>query len=1179
MGGVSSSARFSTTVNIRYLRSVVVLSTLLIAACGGGGGGGESTPPTTSTPPPQPPAPLVSRVTLDSEPGDYIGGGSNFEYTKADSQLTLSVSGNLIEITVDGDQRWSGSFQLPESVSRIETGLYEGMTRYPFHSNTVGGLSWSGEGRGCNELTGSVDISTAEYTGNTLEVLELSFEQRCDNSSGILRGELVWDVNDETSAPGPVVPVPSTLWAPSANTIPVSGNVFYLESDSGDYVGDGRTYLYTNQNADLSLMTADRGVQFGVIGDERWTGDFQHMDSIAELEPGYYPDLTRFPFGNPRKGALSWSGEGRSCGSLEGWFVIDDVTYDTGMVASIEMRFEQRCSSSSAALNGFLRWSAADTSVAPGPQAPPADLWSPASGTTPNDRNFVYLESESGDPVGQGSTYLYTQSEAVLTPTVVGSGLNFNVQSTENWNGDFDAMNSIDRLQPGYYDNVGIPFFGNPTRAGMDWSGNLGNRCNALSGWFVIDSIVYDGASLASLELRFEQRCDGASGVLRGAVTWDVNDSTAPPGPINPPPAGLWEPPSSALPDTGNFLYFESEPGDYIGAGLTYLYTQANADISVVAGGSFRGPEFVEIGVNGNEDWFGEFITMDAIDRLEVGYYPNVGGFPEYNPVTGGMSWRAQSRGCNDSTGWFVIDRIEFSGDELTLLEARFQHSCVGQSEVLNGMVRWDINDTTRPTGPVPPPADLWTPDSSLIPAQGSYVILESRPGDFIGAGRSYRYTLADSLIDLAVFGARMELTVDGDEGWNGTFQGMNTISQLEVGYYGNLQRYPFNNPVFGGLSWTGEGRGCNTLTGWFVIDSIEYVNGVVEAVEMRFQQNCEGGSAPLNGAIRWDINDMTTPPGPVPIPDTLWEPAPGIVPDTGSYVYLESRFGDFVGNGGNYLYTKADAVLATTVTGARLEISVGGDETWFGTFQGMNSISQLETGFYDNLERYPFHNPVRGGLSWTGEGRGCNRLSGWFAIDNIVYDGLTPQLVEWRFAQFCDGSSTPLRGSIRWDANDNTVPPGPVNPPPSGLWTPPSSVIPATGNFIYLESQPGDFIGAGQNYLYDSGDFSVSDTGARLTLNVNQPERWRATFQAMNSISRLEAGYYGDLERFPFHNPTRGGLSWSGEGRGCNRLTGWFVVDSVEYQGIELTAIELRFQQNCEGGSSALNGVIRWSR
>jgi hypothetical protein len=57
-----------------------------------------------------------------------------------------------------------------------------------------------------------------------------------------------------------------------------------------------------------------------------------------------------------------------------------------------------------------------------------------------------------------------------------------------------------------------------------------------------------------------------------------------------------------------------------------------------------------------------------------------------------------------------------------------------------------------------------------------------------------------------------------------------------------------------------------------------------------------------------------------------------------------------------------------------------------------------------------------------------------------------------------------------------------------------------------------------------------------------------------------------------------KGGLSWGFEGRGCNNLNGWFAVDSVTYNGTALAAIELRFEQHCEGLAPALRGKIHWT-
>jgi hypothetical protein len=82
-----------------------------------------------------------------------------------------------------------------------------------------------------------------------------------------------------------------------------------------------------------------------------------------------------------------------------------------------------------------------------------------------------------------------------------------------------------------------------------------------------------------------------------------------------------------------------------------------------------------------------------------------------------------------------------------------------------------------------------------------------------------------------------------------------------------------------------------------------------------------------------------------------------------------------------------------------------------------------------------------------------------------------------------------------------------------------------------------------------------------------------------MIGLSQLQPGYYGGLQRYPFHNAAKGGLDWSGNGRGCNNLNGWFVVDSVSYSLGQLTAIDLRFEQHCEGAVAAQRGVIHWSK
>jgi hypothetical protein len=259
-----------------------------------------------------------------------------------------------------------------------------------------------------------------------------------------------------------------------------------------------------------------------------------------------------------------------------------------------------------------------------------------------------------------------------------------------------------------------------------------------------------------------------------------------------------------------------------------------------------------------------------------------------------------------------------------------------------------------------------------------------------------------------------LSLGVTGDQWWNGDFQAMSTIAQLQPGYYGNLTRYPFHNPARGGLDWGGEGRGCNTLTGWFVVDAVTYTGTALTAIDLRFEQHCEGGAPALHGAIHWDVNDTTVPSGPIDPPPDLWQPVAGTTPASGNFVYLESQPGDYIGGGATYTYTPPGATISVTGSGAHAGVNVSG---WYGDFQGMSSIAQLQPGYYGNLERYPFYNPARGGLSWSGQGRGCNTLTGWFVVDAVTYASGALAALDLRFEQHCEGGPAALHGQIHWTA------------------------------------------------------------------------------------------------------------------------------------------------------------------
>ncbi len=623
----------------------------------------------------------ASFVTLQSDSGDYIGAGQSYSYTSANAQISVTSSGGTLHVAINGDDNWTADFAEPSSLSVLQPGTYANLTRFAFRNAAVGGIDWSGDGRGCDNDLGTLTIDQATYSGSTLTAIDLRFEQHCEGATPALRGQIHWLASDTSKAPGPVNPPPATLWRAPAGATPATGNYVYLQSDSGDYIGGGATNTYTQANAVLSTTLSGLHLGIGVAGNDNWTGDFQGMNSLTQLQPGYYPGLVRYPFNNPVTGGLSWYGNGAGCNTLTGWFAIDNITITAGTLTAVDLRFEQHCEGATPALHGQIHWVAGDTTAPPGPQnPPPASLWRAPAGATPTSGNYVYLQSDSGDYIGGGAINTYTQANAVLTTTLSGTHLGIGINGNDSWSGDFQGMNSITQLQPGYYANLERYPFNNPVTGGLSWSGD-GRGCNTLTGWFAIDSITYSAGALASVDLRFEQHCEGGTAALHGQIHWVAGDPTMPPGPQNPVPAGLWTPPAGSTPTTGNYAYLQSDAGDYIGGGLTTLYTPSDTTISVTGSGLQAD---VAVG-----DWVGNFVGMDSITQLQPGYYPNVERAPFNNPVTGGLSWYGEGRGCNTSIGWFAIDSITYSAGSIASLDLRFEQHCEGGTAALHGKIHW----------------------------------------------------------------------------------------------------------------------------------------------------------------------------------------------------------------------------------------------------------------------------------------------------------------------------------------------------------------------------------------------------------------------------------------------------------------------------------------------------------
>ncbi|MEW8626232.1 MAG: hypothetical protein AB2551_10805 [Candidatus Thiodiazotropha sp.] len=138
----------------------------------------------------------------------------------------------------------------------------------------------------------------------------------------------------------------------------------------------------------------------------------------------------------------------------------------------------------------------------------------------------------------------------------------------------------------------------------------------------------------------------------------------------------------------------------------------------------------------------------------------------------------------------------------------------------------------------------------------------------------------------------------------------------------------------------------------------------------------------------------------------------------------------------------------------------------------------------------------------------------------------------------------------------------------------------------ISLSSDPGDYIGLGEVYSYTDENAVIQysrnyDNGITVRINnlPGDPSNWWTLNIAAPENAEIQAGVYDNATRFPFQDAAVPGLSFSGNGRGCNTLTGWFEVYEVSYdESGSVESLNMDFIQHCEGGSPALHGTVHYN-
>lgn len=166
----------------------------------------------------------------------------------------------------------------------------------------------------------------------------------------------------------------------------------------------------------------------------------------------------------------------------------------------------------------------------------------------------------------------------------------------------------------------------------------------------------------------------------------------------------------------------------------------------------------------------------------------------------------------------------------------------------------------------------LSVPLSAQPTTTNGSLTVQSDPGDWVGQGGTYEYSAASTFVaGYAPGGRRIEILF-GQTGpsWRLSFEAADGLP-LTPGVYYNAERQPAQSPGHPGLSVSGLGRGCNTLTGTFSVFQVRYQHSPyptgydgISSFWAAFEQRCDGGAPALRGEVRYNIDEaaMAAVPG-----------------------------------------------------------------------------------------------------------------------------------------------------------------------------------------------------------------------------------------------------------------------------------------------------------------------------
>lgn len=131
---------------------------------------------------------------MHSDPGDFIGQGLDYNYTRPFDQLSANIGFNqsFVHINLDGlnGDHWTLDFGAPDR-QPLQVGSYPDAQGWPFMEPGHPGIQVN-QGFTCQTITGSFNVLELEVDGFTVNRFHATFEQHCNNAAAALSGEIIY---------------------------------------------------------------------------------------------------------------------------------------------------------------------------------------------------------------------------------------------------------------------------------------------------------------------------------------------------------------------------------------------------------------------------------------------------------------------------------------------------------------------------------------------------------------------------------------------------------------------------------------------------------------------------------------------------------------------------------------------------------------------------------------------------------------------------------------------------------------------------------------------------------------------------------------------------------------------------------------------------------------------------